>query len=275
MLPIVLAVLAILVSAASLAAAAVLWKKLSAAHWRIHRLERRELDAERQFASLSRAASRAEAHARLPGTAAICNAQHGEEFFIWEQLSFKPRGTFVEIGAYDGVSLSNSLFFEQLGWKGVLVEAHPELSERCRRARPEATVVHAALGPADGGLVSFSMVSGQSGLDTLSFVSTTSQHRARIASRCGAITQVEVPARTLRSVMDEVGLSEVDWISVDVEGFELGVLQGADLGSCRPRVIMVEDNSAGADSRVADYLSKFGYRVEQRLGCNDLYIRQT
>ncbi len=277
MYSIAIALLALLVAGASLAAAGILWRKLSAAHGRIHRLERGELEAERQLTSLARAASRAEAKSRLPerGASVVCHAQHGEEFFIWEQLGFKPRGTFIEIGAYDGVSLSNSLFFEQLGWKGVLIEAHPELAEKCRQSRPGATVVHAALGPDDGGSVSFSMVRGESGLDTLSFVSTTEQHRNRIKARSGDIEQVEVPSRSLRGVVDEVRLGEVDWISVDVEGAELEVLKGADLGSLRPRVLLVEDNSGGSDSGVSDFLSGFGYRLELKIGCNDLYVRQS
>lgn len=271
-----LAVLAVLVSGAALAASATIWKKLSAAHARIHRLERGALDSERQFTSLGRAASRTEARSRFIGVGAeaACHAQHGEEFFIWEQLGFKPQGIFVEIGAYDGVSLSNSLFFEELGWKGLLIEAHPELAAECRRTRPGAIVVHAALGPVDDGLVSFSMVRGEAGLDTLSFVSSTEQHRKRIKSRHGEIEQVEVPARSLSSVMGEVGLGEVDWMSIDVEGAELEVLKGAGLEVWRPKVILVEDNTDGSDPRVFDYLSSFGYRLGQRIGCNCLYVCQ-
>jgi FkbM family methyltransferase len=272
MLSVVLAVLAILTSAVSLAAIWVLWKKLSAAHRRVHWLERRELDAGQQLASLSRAASRGEALARLPGNAAFCNAQHGEEFFIWEQLNFKPKGTFVEIGAYDGISLSNSLFFEQLGWTGVLVEAHPELASKCRLSRPGATVVHAALGRADGGSVRFSMVRGTSGLDTLSFVSTSERQHARINARQGVIETVDVPARSLSGVMKEIGVEQVDWMSIDVEGVELDVLEGVGLDSFRPTLIVVEDNSRGADLRVAEFLARFGYRRVQTVGCNDFYL---
>jgi FkbM family methyltransferase len=270
---IALALIAVLASAVSLAAAAVLWRKLSAAHARIHRLERSELEAEHQLTSLSRAASRAEARARLPAVAAStdCHAQHGEEFFIWELLGFKAQGTFIEIGAYDGVSLSNSLFFERLGWKGVLVEAHPELARRCRENRPGATVVHAALGPVDGGSVRFSMVRGDTGLDTLSFVSTTEQHRNRIRARGGDIEQVEVPSRTLRSVVAEIGLGDVDWMSVDVEGSEIAVLEGSGLDSFRPKVVVVEDNSRGRDAEIGKFLAGYGYRRVKTVGCNDIY----
>jgi FkbM family methyltransferase len=269
-----IAAASILLALAAAGLALLLRRRLSAVHLRIHLLERTQLELERQVASLSRAASRAQAALSAPGQTVevSCHAQHGEEFFLWELFEFKSQGTFVEIGAYDGVSLSNSLFFEKLGWRGLLVEAHPELAERARHSRPSATVVHAALGAVDGGEVTFSMVRGERGLDTLSFVETTESHRQRIGSRKGVIEQVVVPARTLRSLLDEVGLTAIDWMSVDVEGGELEVLRGASLDSVRPRVIVVEDNSRGIDPEVPKYLAGFGYKRIRTVGCNDFYL---
>jgi FkbM family methyltransferase len=268
-----IAAVALLAALMALAAAFLLRSGLKSAHQRIHDLERAKQDFERQFASLSRAASRAQAHSGgYPRELeAVCHAQHGEEFFLWEIFGFKSSGTFVEIGAYDGVSLSNSLFFEQLGWRGLLVEAHPELAERCKTARPAATVVHAALGATDGGAASFSMVRGEHGLDTLSFLGTNDQHRQRILSKKGVIEQVSVAIRSLRSLLAEADITSVDWMSVDVEGGELDVLKGAGLDSIRPKVIVVEDNSRGHDYQVMRYLASFGYKRVQTVGCNDFY----
>lgn len=203
-----------------------------------------------------------------------CHAQHGEELLLWELSGWKRDGVFVEIGAYDGVSLSNSLFFEKIGWRGLLVEAHPDLVEKCRQSRPDANVVHAALCDTDEGSIDFSMVRGSSGMDTLSFATTTPQHRQRIESHGGRIETVSVPARTLASVLSEQGLMRIDWMSIDVEGGELAVLKGADLDSVRPRVIVVEDNSAGRDDSVSAFLVAQGYRRETRIGCNDIFIDQ-
>lgn len=272
MLLVVAIVAVALVAAVAIASSYLLWKKVKAAHVRIHRLERAGASQEKQFAEIARAALRAEAKARL-GCDVSGHSQHGEDFFIWQRLEFKPEGTYIEIGAYDGVSLSNSLFFEQIGWKGMLVEAHPDLVDACRKSRPDASVVHAALGEKDGGKVTFSMVRGSVGLDTLSFVSTNDRHRRRIEANHGRIEIVDVPARNLESLLAESGIREVDWISVDVEGAELDVLKGAGLNRFRPKIILVEDNSGGVDTSVTDYLDQFGYQLEQTIGCNDLYVR--
>jgi Methyltransferase FkbM domain len=58
------------------------------------------------------------------------------------------RGFFVEVGANDGVSQSNTAYYERyLGWQGILIEPVPELAARCRMNRPNAIVEQCALVP--------------------------------------------------------------------------------------------------------------------------------
>jgi len=51
---------------------------------------------------------------------------------------------------------------------------------------------------------------------------------------------VMVPARTLTSILDEVAMSPIDLLSLDVEGFEIEVLKGLDFVKHKPRYILVE-----------------------------------
>ncbi len=200
-----------------------------------------------------------------------CTSQHGEELFLWRYCDWKPHGLYVEIGAYDGMTFSNSYFFEQIGWTGLLVEAHPQLVEECRSARPGSKVVHAALGVEDGTSVQFSMVHGKQGMDTLSFAFTSDAHRARIARRGGSIETTRVPGMRLDSLLERYGDTHIDWMSIDFEGGELDVLQGLDLSRCRPDVLMVEDNSRGGDHAIHDYLVSHGYQLTLRIACNAIY----
>ena len=55
-------------------------------------------------------------------------------------------GTFLELGALDGIKFSNTRFFEeQRGWRGVLIEPNREEFEKISRTRPDAVAVHAAI----------------------------------------------------------------------------------------------------------------------------------
>ena len=55
-------------------------------------------------------------------------------------------GSFIEAGGNDGLSQSNTYWFERFrGWRGMLIEAVPEQAQLCRRNRPRAEVVNTAL----------------------------------------------------------------------------------------------------------------------------------
>jgi len=53
-------------------------------------------------------------------------SQNGEDFLLWSLFKGRKSGFYIDIGAFDGIHLSNSYYFEKNGWDGVCVEAHPE-----------------------------------------------------------------------------------------------------------------------------------------------------
>lgn len=252
------------------------WGKLRDIHARIHDLEKRGVESEAQISAVSRIVCRSEARVRVPNwdDHLKLTAQHGEELFLWDLCDFKRNGYFVEIGAYNGISLSNSWFFENIGWTGILVEAHPELAVLSKENRPQSRVIQAALGEEDTGIATFSMVRGRQGLDALSFVETDVSHLKRIERRGGTIEVAQVQKRTLTSLLDELRPNSIDWISIDVEGSELQVLKGTDLNKYGPRVLMIEANSLNAEGMLSRYLAVFGYVLEKKIGCNCIFVRQ-
>jgi FkbM family methyltransferase len=154
-------------------------------------------------------------------------------------------GFFIEAGANDGRSQSNTYWLERFrGWRGLLVEGVPELAAAARRNRPRATVVNAAL-VADASVKEVTM-------KTANLMSIVKGARGSDASdeahvRSGAevqrgveVREIRVPARTLTSILDELRPSRIDLFSLDVEGYELEVLKGLDLARHRPRYILVE-----------------------------------
>jgi len=203
---------------------------------------------------------------RLPP---LMPSQNGEDVVIWDLFERRREGFYVDVGAYDGVGFSNTYFFEAIGWSGVVIEAVPELYTRCAASRPHSTVVHAACGAASGS-VAFTVADGPRGVATLS---SMTPDRTRIAQEGGSVRTLEVPLRTLDDIL--AGITEpIDFVSIDVEGAELDVLRGFDLEHFRPRLLVIEDNSAGADRRVADWLAERGYLATQQLEQNVFYTRR-
>jgi FkbM family methyltransferase len=158
-------------------------------------------------------------------------------------------GFFVEAGANDGYTQSNTYWLERFrGWRGVLVEPMPELFELCREERPGATVVQAALVPFDheGDTVRMRFAGLMS--------TVAGAHEDHWRTRMGNIAgwrdpyDADIQARTLSDVLDAAGAPEVDLLSLDVEGFEPSVLAGLDLERHAPRWILVEVHD-GLDGR--------------------------
>src|SRR5258705_2052696 len=79
-------------------------------------------------------------------------SQHGQDVFVYETF-FKNvgrKGHFVDVGAYDGVTLSNTLFFElHLGWSGLCVEPLPAAFDRLQASR-SAVCLNCAVADAEG-----------------------------------------------------------------------------------------------------------------------------
>jgi hypothetical protein len=83
---------------------------------------------------------------------------------------------------------------------------------------------------------------------------------------------VIVPCRSLDAILADHA-SEIDFVSIDVEGAEMAVLRGFDVAKCKPRVLVVEDNSGGEDKRVGLWLQQRNYVERYRWEHNVFYTR--
>lgn len=58
-------------------------------------------------------------------------SQSGQESFVLHMAEYKKDGTYLEIGAWDGLDLSNTFLLEtKYGWRGVALDIVPEYVER-------------------------------------------------------------------------------------------------------------------------------------------------
>lgn len=156
-------------------------------------------------------------------------------------------GFFVEVGANDGISQSNTLYFEKhKGWKGLLIEAIPVLAEKCRQNRPRCIVECCALVACDYPEETvemrycnlMSLVKGAFGSDLEDdrYIESGTQF-LREGDTSYVVT---VPAKTLSTVLDSYEISHIDYLSLDVEGYEAEVLRGIDFERHAPTFLLVE-----------------------------------
>ena len=154
-------------------------------------------------------------------------------------------GFLIEAGANDGVKFSNTLLLERSrGWRGLLIEPIPDLAAQCRKNRPNCLVENCALVAADSGAREVAMRF----CNLMSLVKGAMHSEAgdleHIRKGC-EVQQIEsyeltVPARPLSEVLDQYGITNVDFFSLDVEGYELEALKGLDFARHVPRFLLVE-----------------------------------
>lgn len=185
-------------------------------------------------------------------------------------------GFFVEAGANDGISQSNTLLLEESrGWKGLLVEPVAELSEQCRANRPNCIVVNAALVPigyeADHiGMWTCGLMSFVDGAFKTTEEASTHLKNSQLCEQPKP-NRCSVAARTLSSILDEHNIKHVDLLSLDVEGYEESALRGIDFKRHRIDWILVE---ARYRSDVESALCPL-YTLEAELTGRDLLFKRT
>lgn len=171
------------------------------------------------------------------------------------------KGYFVEVGANEPRARSQTFHLEQAGWSGVLVEPQPQLAARLRAERSAQVFAVACSSPENAGRTLPLHVAGP----------LSSLDRARMAPGAAPESVIEVPVRTLDSILEGAGAPQgFDFLSIDVEGHELEVLRGFDMARWRPRLILLEDHVA--DLSKHRYLKRAGYRIVRRYENNGWYV---
>lgn len=170
------------------------------------------------------------------------------------------KGYFVDVGAYHPSHGSQTFDFEQRGWTGVLVEPQPSLAENLRQHRSAKVFAEACSSRRNSGRsMTLHLAGGHSSLHGKLNLAEFKPHGA-----------IEVPTRTLNEILIDAGASRIDFVSIDVEGHELDVLDGFDLARWKPRLILIEDLLLHL--RLHRYLSRRGYRLLRRTGINNWYV---
>jgi FkbM family methyltransferase len=181
-------------------------------------------------------------------------------------------GTFLEAGANDGYTWSNTYYLERFrGWRGVLIEGIPTLSDECRRLRSRSIVCNCALVAPDFSDSHVTMT--YSDLRSLIRGSEPDLEK-RALEAVETSYEVRVRARTLDDVLDEADVGQIDFVSLDLEGFEAQALRGLDLDRHRPGWLLIEVAGGGGRPAVEDVLGERYEAVEEMTPGDVLYRRR-
>lgn len=201
-------------------------------------------------------------------------SQEGQDRIVHDHFfKGRPIGFFCDVGANHPVKYNNTKFFEDLGWKGLVFEPLPNMKELWNIER-KALLFPFAASDVEGELV-FSIVSdSEKHGDMLSFVKETKDSKYIFDTK-----EILVKTRPLKSVLQENGITSIDYMSIDVEGHELNVLKGIDFNAVRINVLTIENNPVGnyinGNDEIRRLMLNKNYIFWGRIvGLDDIYVHK-
>ena len=164
----------------------------------------------------------------------ITYAQNGEDIILERLLRETKAGFYVDVGAWDPTVHSVTRHFYDRGWRGVNIEPIGSRLALFVRDRSRDVNLQLAIGPSEGSLV-FHECEEESYLSTLSEDVAAGMRRRGLTLR-----SYNVKVAPLSAILNEYAPDTIDFLKIDVEGFEGQVLGTLDLKRTRPRILVVE-----------------------------------
>jgi len=192
--------------------------------------------------------------------------QWGQDIIACLYLKNITEGFYIDIGAYDGVVLSNTYIFEQLGWRGICIEPNPGIYKRLKQYR-KCDCYNVALSSESKENVDFLAAGVLGGLN----VGMSEQTKER-AENAGGMEIIKVKTMTFDEIMaNHPDIKHIDFMSLDVEGHEIPILETINFEKYTFGLITVEANDA---EQLKDIMRKNGYRIFMRTGGDLMFIPQ-
>jgi FkbM family methyltransferase len=201
-----------------------------------------------------------------------------DQYFIENIIKYKCNGVFLDIGGYDGITGSNTYALEKyFNWKGIIVECLPEFAEKCRKCR-EAIVCGKAIYKNTGDLIDITIPDGDEifgGKEQLScikeFMRPNYIEVFKKSFRKKRTIQVETI--NINDLLDLNNIHEIDYLSIDIEGYELEALKTLDFTKNIIKYITIEFGfDENYKKEIYDFLTSKNYNFIRTNSFDDEYM---
>ncbi len=180
---------------------------------------------------------------------------------------FGDRGRFLDVGAYEGKTFSNTLRLFERGWQGVLLEPSPKAFAGLKKnyeGKEGVVLIQAAIADKSGQVVFY-----DSGGDAISSTELTHAKKWEAGYKC-KFDKIIVSSITWDEIFDTYGVN-FDFVNIDTEGTNLDLLLKFPFSRLVPRCLCVEFD--GHAKEMQKHLNAFGYRNVYQSGENVVWWR--
>lgn len=202
-------------------------------------------------------------------------SQSQQDKIVDKLLSSKEKGFFLDIGAHDGVNFSNSLFFEESRkWTGICIEPVPKFFKILEEKR---TCIKLNVCIADTEKeIEFVEVEGPASMLSGILTPESTNHFLRIKdavkNQGGSYSIYKLNTLTIDSILNQYTISTIDYLSIDVEGFELDILRTINFDKYNVRIMTIENDQR--DNHIISFLESKGYKSLCFSGPDEIFIKK-
>ncbi len=207
-------------------------------------------------------------------------SQTGEDViveYLFDSLKMQ-HPTYLEIGTNQPKICNNTYSFYKKGCKGVCIEPDIEMVSVIKKQRPNDTVLNIGIGITDQQDAPFYLFPG-----LMNGWSTFSKEEADIRKNDTGLGYkvLSVPLKNINSIMETYFSTHPNFISLDVEGLDLQILQTIDFSKHKPEVICVEtitfgylNNTEKKITAISEFMHSKGYISYADTHINTIYCRK-
>ena len=199
-------------------------------------------------------------------------SQSGEDVIIRQFFKSKNDGFFVDIGAYHPKHYSNTYLLHKKGWRGINIDPNPDNMRIFRSARKNDINVQVGVAKQAEKLTYYKF--SHPSCNTFSKEDTLQFKDKKWIESLGEENIQCLPLRDILHTHLPEGQT-IDLVNIDVEGFDLEVLESNDWNKFKPQVIIIEDHpfepGNPTKSDIFNYLTERGYTLHSYTGLSLIF----
>ncbi len=190
----------------------------------------------------------------------------------------KNTGTYLDLGAYHPFKHSNTAYFWIKGWCGFNIDANPNSIKLLNKFRPDDKNIWTAIIPQSdysSGIRNVQLML-PSTKDSTSGISASGTVHASTSSERSFSESLNAPAISVNALLDQYSIGDIDYLNVDIEGYDLTIIREFDFLIRRPSVISIEDYSNNLhevlSSEITTILLAAEYELVGRAGPTSIFM---
>jgi FkbM family methyltransferase len=196
----------------------------------------------------------------------------GEDRLVLKLFQWQQDGTYVDVGCCHPTELSNTYLLYQFGWSGLVIDADDAFLADFGQLRPRDAVIHCGIAR-EHGTADLKLFKDRS-LNTFSEEAAA----AVLARDPGALVgSVRVSLSPLDEILAIEEIGAFDFLNVDVEGYDLQVLESSNWRRWRPAIVAVEDHgislSSVQESATYRFMAAQDYALHSKCNYTSVYVR--